>query len=135
MRGQILDRNGVRLATDTTSYNLYAHREYFDHEPAELAEILSPYLDLPAKSIENSINKGATVILLKKDVDRQTAEKIKKLGLREISLDKKNERIYPQDELAAHIIGYYNPDAQTASGVELTAKSTLESVEKAEPVQ
>ena len=135
MRGQILDRNGVRLATDTTSYNLYAHREYFDHEPAELAEILSPYLDLPAKTIENSINKGATVILLKKDVDRQTAEKIKKLGLREISLDKKNERIYPQDELAAHIIGYYNPDAQTASGVELTAKSTLESVEKAEPVQ
>lgn len=105
MRGQILDRNGVRLATDTTSYNLYAHREYFDHEPAELAEILSPYLDLPAKTIENSINKGATVILLKKDVDRQTAEKIKKLGLREISLDKKNERIYPQDELAAHIIG------------------------------
>lgn len=135
MRGQILDRNGVRLATDTTSYNLYAHREYFDHEPAELAEILSPYLDLPAKTIETSINKGATVILLKKDVDRQTAEKIKKLGLREISLDKKNERIYPQDELAAHIIGYYNPDAQTASGVELTAKSTLESVEKAEPVQ
>jgi cell division protein FtsI/penicillin-binding protein 2 len=135
MRGQILDRNGVRLATDTTSYNLYAHREYFDHEPAELAEILSPYLDLPAKTIENSINKGATVILLKKDVDRQTAEKIKKLGLREISLDKKNERIYPQDELAAHIIGYYNPDAQTASGVELTAKSALESVEKAEPVQ
>ena len=135
MRGQILDRNGVRLATDTTSYNLYAHREYFDHEPAELAEILSPYLDLPAKTIENSINKGATVILLKKDVDRQTAEKIKKLGLREISLDKKNERIYPQDELAAHIIGYYNPDAQTASGVELTAKATLESVEKIEPVQ
>lgn len=135
MRGQILDRNGVRLATDTTSYNLYAHREYFDHEPSELAEILSPYLDLPPKTIENSINKGSTVILIKKDVDRQTAEKIKKLGLRELSLDKKNERIYPQDELAAHVIGYYNPDAQTASGVELTAKDKLEKVEKTEPVQ
>ena len=128
MRGQIVDRNGVRLATDQTSYNVYAHREYFDHTAEELAEMLFPYLDVDKKQIVNSIEHGSTVILLKKDVDRPTAEKIKKLGLREISLDKKNERVYPQDELAAHIIGYYNPDADTASGVELTARETLEKV-------
>ena len=128
MRGQILDRNGLRLATDQTSYNLYAHREYFDHEPEELAEMLTPYLGIDKKTLISNIKKGATVILLKKDVDRQTAEKIKKLGLRELSFDKKNERVYPQDELAAHVIGYYNPDAETASGVELTAKNKLENV-------
>lgn len=135
MRGQIVDRNGVRLATDQTSFNVYAHREYFDHSPEELAELLAPYLNLDKKQIVNSINKGSTVILLKKDVDRQTAEQIKKLGLREISLDKKTERVYPQDELAAHVLGYYNPDADTASGVELTAKSKLEKVEKNVEVQ
>ena len=126
MRGQILDRNGLRLATDKTSYNLYAHREYFDHTPEELADLLAPHLDMDKQDIINAINKGHTVILLKKDVDRNTADEIKKLGLRELSFDKKNERVYPQDELAAHIIGYYNPDAQTASGVELTAKKKLE---------
>ncbi len=129
MRGQIVDRNGVRLASDQASYNVYAHREYFDNTAEELAEKLSPLLKTDKKTIIRNINKGSTVILLKKDVDRQTAEKIKKLGLREISLDKKNERVYPQDELAAHIIGYYNPDANTASGVELIAKSELEKVE------
>ncbi len=126
MRGPIVDRNGLRLATDTMSYNLYAHREYFDHDPAELAQILSPYLGISKSVLEKNLNKTATVILLKKDVDRGTADKIKKLGLREISLDKKNERVYPQDELAAHIIGYYNPDADTSSGVEYTAKNVLE---------
>lgn len=135
MRGQIVDRNGVRLATDQTSYNLYAHREYFDHEPQELAEILSPYIGVDKQSIVKAIEKGSTVILLKKDVDRQTAEAIKKLGLRELSLDKKTERVYPQDELAAHVIGYYNPDADTASGVELTAKKQLEDVDKNIAVQ
>lgn len=135
MRGQILDRNGLRLASDKTSYNLYAHREYFDHTPEELAEILSPHLDMDKKTIINQINKGATVILLKKDLDRQKADEIKKLGLRELSLDKKNERVYPQDELAAHVIGYYNPDAQTASGVELTAKEKLENVKDKVEVQ
>ncbi len=128
MRGQIVDRNGVRLAVDQTSYNLYAHREYFDHTPEELANVLAPILNVDNKSIVNSINKGSTVILIKKDVDRKTAEAIKKLGYRELSLDKKNERAYPQDELAAHVIGYYNPDADTASGVELTAKNVLEDV-------
>ena len=135
MRGQIVDRNGVRLASDQTSFNLYAHREYFDHTPEELADLLSPLIGTDKKTIVKSINKGATVILLKKDVDRLTAEKIKKLGLREISLDKKNERVYPQDELAAHILGYYNPDADTASGVELTAKEKLEDVENKVKVQ
>ena len=135
MRGQIVDRNGVRLATDQTSFNLYAHREYFDHSPEQLAEILAPYLNVDKKSIINSINRGSTVILLKKDVDRPTAEAIKKLGLRELSLDKKTERVYPQDELAAHIIGYYNPDADTASGVELTAKEKLEDVDNNVSVQ
>ena len=125
MRGQIVDRNGLRLAVDQTSFNVYAHRQYFDHDAKELAEKLAPLLKMDKKTIENNINRGATVILLKKDVDRQTAEQIKKLGLREISLDKKNERVYPQDELAAHVIGYYNPDAETASGVELTAKDEL----------
>ena len=125
MRGIITDRAGLRLAVDQTSYNVYAHREYFDHTPEELAKELAPLLKMDEQSIIQQINKGAVVILLKKDVDRETAEAIKKLGLREISLDKKNERVYPQDDLAAHVIGYYNPDADTASGVELIAKDKL----------
>ncbi|MGM9994388.1 MAG: peptidoglycan D,D-transpeptidase FtsI family protein [Candidatus Avigastranaerophilus sp.] len=127
-RGQIVDRNGLRLASDQTSYNLYAHREYFDHEPSELAQILAPVIGISKANIEQTINRGSTVILLKKDIDRKTAEQIKKLGLRELSLDKKNDRVYPQDELAAHIIGYYNPDAGTSSGVEHTARKALEDV-------
>lgn len=135
MRGQIVDRNGVRLAVDQVSYNIYAHREYFDHTPEELAEILSPHIDIDKKTLINTINRGSTVILLKKDVDRTTAEKIKKLGLREISLDKKNDRVYPQDELAAHVIGYFNSDADVAAGVEHSAKSKLEKIDNKISVQ
>ena len=135
MRGQIVDRNGVRLAVDQVSYNIYVHREYFDHTPEELAEILSPHIGIDKKTLINTINRGSTVILLKKDVDRTTAEKIKKLGLREISLDKKNDRVYPQDELAAHVIGYFNSDADVAAGVEHSAKSKLEKIDNKISVQ
>lgn len=130
MRGPILDRNGIKLASDQTSYNVYAHKEYFDHTPKELANILSPYLHVNSQTLEKNISRPQSIILLKKDIDRVTAEKIQGLELREISLDKKNERVYPQDNMAAHILGFYNPDADTASGVELIAKDKLEQVEK-----
>ena len=129
MRGQILDRNGLRLAVDKTSYNLYLHKEYFDHEPEELAKEIAPILNMEKSAIIKAINNGGTVVLLKKDVDKKTVDEIKKLGFREICIDKKNERVYPQDELAAHVIGYYNPDADTASGVELIAKKELENTD------
>lgn len=130
MRGSILDRNGIKLASDQTSYNVYAHKEYFDHTPEELAQILAPYLHVNKYTLRKNISRPQSIILLKKDIDRVTAEKIQGLELREISLDKKNERVYPQGRMAAHVLGYYNADAETAAGIELVAKDKLEHVEK-----
>lgn len=130
MRGAILDRNGIKLASDKTSFDVYAHKEYFDHTPNELAAILAPKLDLNKNQLAKNLAKDQTIIVIKKDVSRKKAQEIKKLGLREISLGKKNERVYPQGTMAAHILGYYNPDADVAAGIELTAKEKLEEVEQ-----
>lgn len=131
MRGSILDRNGIKLASDQLSYNVYLHRQYLDHTPAEIAKKLAPYLNLSEAEIERRINANKNdIVLLKKDIDRPTVETMKKLGLREISTDRKNCRVYPQDAMAAHILGYYNADADVAAGVEYTMKKELEKVDK-----
>ena len=130
MRGAILDRNGIKLASDKTSFDVYAHQEYYDHTPNELAAILAPILGLNKNQLAKELAKDQKIIVLKKDVSRTAAQAIRKLGLREISLGKKNERVYPQGTMAAHILGYYNPDADVAAGVELTAKDKLEEVEQ-----
>ena len=130
MRGAILDRNGIKLASDKTSFDVYAHQEYYDHTPNELAEILAPILGLNKGQLAKKLAQDQKIIVLKKDVPRTTALEIRKLGLREISLGKKNERVYPQGLMAAHILGYYNADADVAAGVELTAKDKLEEVEQ-----
>lgn len=130
MRGDIFDRNGIKLASDKISYDVYAHPADYDHSPEELAKMLAPYLKISTATLVEKLSKKDSVITLKKDLDRPTAQQIKKLELREISLGKKNTRIYPQGALASHILGYYNFDADIASGVELTAKSQLEHVEK-----
>ena len=130
MRGTITDRNGIKLASDKTSFDVYAHRDYFDHTPNELASMLAPILGVNKYKLAKELSKDQPIMALKKDIPRQQAQSISKLGLREISLDKKNHRVYPQGNMAAHVLGYYNPDADLAAGVEYTAKKKLEEVEQ-----
>lgn len=128
MRGDIYDRNGIKLATDKVYSDVYAHPADYDHSPEELAKILAPILKMPKDTLLQKLKKTGPVITIKKDIDRSTAKQIAKLHLREISLGKKNTREYPQGTLAAHVLGYYNFDADIANGVEYTAKDRLEHV-------
>ncbi len=128
MRGDIFDRNGIKLATDKVYSDVYAHPADYDHSPEELAKMLAPILKMPKDTLLQKLKKPGPVITLKKDIDRSAAKEISKLHLREISLGKKNTREYPQGTLAAHVLGYYNFDADIANGVEYTAKDRLEHV-------
>ncbi len=130
LRGEIVDRNGVKLASDDTSFNVYAHPQYYDNTPKELAEKLQPLLNLSESELIQKFSKKDTVILIKKGINRKTADKIKLLKLREISLEAKNKRVYPQGELASHVLGYYNPDADMAGGIEYVAGDYLKYIDR-----
>lgn len=135
MRGNIYDRNGIKLATDTVFYDIYVRKDDIDHKPEELAKMLAPILKISPMTLLEKINQDVPLISLKKNVDRRTRDQIAKLNLREVPMDKKSIRTYPQGTLAAHVLGYYNFDADVASGVELTAKDKLESVSKASDLE
>lgn len=133
VRGDIYDRNGIKLATDRIYYNIYARPvDYSKTEtPRKIAKLFAPILQIPEATLYAKLsNTKIPVIAVKKDVDRDTAEKIMKVirenSFRSISLDKKNTREYPQGVFASHVLGFYNFDADVSNGVELTAKDKLE---------
>ena len=115
MRGDIYDRNGIKLATDKVYSDVYAHPANYDSSPEELAKTLAPILKMPKDELLAKLKKPGPVITIKKDIDRTSAKEIAKLHLREISMGKKNTREYPQGTLAAHVLGYYNFDADIAN--------------------
>ena len=135
MRGDIFDRNGIKLATDTVYYDVYARPKDFNddvHTKEELATMLGPILNIQPAVLLKKLNKSSgNVILLKKGINREQHDAIAKLNLMEIPMDKKTTRVYPQGRLASHVLGYYNHDAGDsgdgiAAGVEYTAKDILE---------
>ncbi len=138
LRGDIFDRNGIKLATDRIYYNIYARPvDYTKREtPEKISRLFAPILGIDQQVLYKKISdKNIKVISVKKNVDRDTAKKIMKIiaenNFRSISLDKKDEREYPQGILAAHVLGFYNFDADVSNGVELSAKDKLEHVVKA----
>ena len=136
LRGDIYDRNGIKLATDKVLFDIFLRKaDMEDHSPEELAQMLSPILHIPYSTLLKMIKKDSPFVLLKKGADRETRDKIAELHLREIPMDKKNIRIYPQGSLASHVLGYYNFDAEIAAGVEHTAKDKLERVDRKTSVE
>lgn len=136
-RGEIIDRNGIRLAADTTLYDIYAHPHYYSDSdtPTNIAAKLAPYLNIPENKLADMLSQKLPTITLVRGVSRDTGLKIKKLRLRYISLAKKNERVYPQGNLASHILGYVNPDADVYAGVERTGSRGLETLPNVKPIE
>ena len=131
LRGEIVDRYGFKLAADKTTFILYAHPNYYDYPPEKLAEILAPYLKMSVSELTKKLSQtNKKIITVKKDLDRKTVQEIKKKGLRELSYEVKNKRVYPQGTLASHVLGFYNPNADTAGGIEYKAKDYLEYVDR-----
>ena len=142
LRGDIFDRNGIKLATDRIYYNIYARPvDYTKREtPQKIAKLFAPILNIPQDTLYKKIsNKNIKVIAIKKNVDRDTAKKIMKIiadnNFRSISLDKKDEREYPQGIFASHVLGFYNFDAGVSDGIEYSAKDKLEHVVQATAYQ
>ena len=142
MRGDIFDRNGIKLATDTVYYDVYARPKDFNekvHTKEELATMLAPILNVQSSVLLKKLQQSTSnVILLKKGITREQHDAIAKLNLLEIPMDKKTKRVYPQGCLASHVLGFYNQDASEdgiSAGVEYTAKDTLESVPETKAIE
>lgn len=128
VRGNIYDRNGMVLATDRTFYEVYAHPRLYSekYHPKKIATYLAPLLNMPESELVALLkSKKISTIVLKRDIDRESAEKIRKLYLRAISVGTLKERTYPQGNLAAHIIGYYSHKSDNSIGIEAVANDKL----------
>ncbi len=142
-RGEIFDRNGIRLAGDTTIYDIYAHPRYYvkDKGAKVIATILAEHLKQPEWILRNKLSKYeySTISIAKNVkvdiVDEKIKPEIKEKGIRGLDFVKKNKRIYPQGNLASHILGYVNFDANLAAGVERTGHTSLIDIPDLKPIE
>ncbi|MBO0662794.1 penicillin-binding protein 2 [Jiella sp. MQZ9-1] len=117
-RPQILDRNGMVLATDITTFSLFAEpRRIVD--PDEASELLLSVLpDLDPKWLYKRLSGHGGFVWLKRELTPGQKQQILDLGIPGIGFRTEKSRFYPGRSTAAYIVGHTNIDNQGTAGME-----------------
>lgn len=116
-RGTIRDRNGAILATSVALRSVYAipsRIEDVERTSTELAILLGRDVG----HIRAALTSGAEWIFLARRVPETTASAIAALGRKGIGFEDEPKRLYPNEDLAAHVLGFVSDDGLGQSGVE-----------------
>ncbi len=118
-RPDVIDRNGVLLATDVAVASLYADpRKIIDID--ESVELLTATLpDLDAKTLRAKLlAPGRAFAWLKRQVSPEERDAVYNLGIPGVGFVNERRRVYPMGRLAAHTVGYVDLDTKGIAGIE-----------------
>lgn len=126
-RGTIYDRNGKQLATsgDVETVGITPVQIRETGKVDEYAKTLAEILELDEEWVKEKINSKVSYVLLKKKVEKETADKIREANLSGVSLDADTKRYYPYNNIGSHVIGFTGDDNQGLLGIEMVYDSKL----------
>ncbi len=117
-RPDIIDRNGMLLATDLPVLSLFAEpRKVIDAD--EASEALAGVLgNMTREEIYKRLKSRASFVWLKRGLTPDQANEIKGLGIPAIGFRGEVRRFYPQGRETSHVIGLTDIDNAGISGFE-----------------
>ena len=117
-RGSILDRNHKPLALTEPSYQIYAIPNDIKNKWV-LAKQIAPFLKQNRKELSDKLYASkAPFLWLERHASETTMNQIKSLNLTGLGFIKTEKRVYPNNQLASHIMGFVGIDNQGLSGLE-----------------
>lgn len=134
-RGEILDANGVVLATTVTTYDIYVRARSVDN-PEDLASFLANKLGLDyAKILKKVKNTSIGESLIKMQVDEKTSLEIANANKTGVYLSQNVGRVYPFGNLLTQVLGYCSIDNTGQAGIESYYNKYLKGVDGKSLVQ
>lgn len=117
-RGAIVDRNGKELALSTAVYSIYADPKDITAKKAvarNLSKIIKENPDTILKKIKDSKKR---FVWIRRQADENVKIAIEKLKMRGIGIIQEWKRVYPNENLLAHTLGFLGKDGQALEGLE-----------------
>jgi cell division protein FtsI (penicillin-binding protein 3) len=125
-RGDIVDRNGIPLARSIDAWSIAIHPNRLLGNPNELARKLAALM--PEKSeaqYRAMLTSGKSFVYLNRRAMPELVAAVNALGEPAVEFSREPERLYPQTQLAAHVVGYTNLDGRGEAGIERALDSQL----------
>ena len=117
-RADIVDRNGVLLATNLMTASLYADARVVP-DPVDAARRLGGVLPrLSTATVQERLATGRAFIWLKRNLTPSQQASVNDLGIPGLHFRSEQLRLYPHGALEAHVLGFTDVDGNGIAGVE-----------------
>ena len=117
-RPDLVDRNGVTLATDINTASLYAEPKRIIDVDDAVEQIASVLPDLNIEEAHKRLKSNAGFVWLKRELTPAQQSQILGLGIPGIGFRTETRRFYPKGDIASHIVGHVNIDNAGIAGLE-----------------
>ncbi|MGL4575038.1 MAG: penicillin-binding protein 2, partial [Burkholderiaceae bacterium] len=125
VRGKIMDRNGVVVASSIPAKAVWAIPEDVDADAKQLRQ-LATLLDMPLADLRRRLaDEDRKFLYLRRQLAPEVAQKIAALKLSGIHLRDEYRRFYPEGEALAHVLGFTDVEDVGQEGIELAQQKTL----------
>jgi cell division protein FtsI (penicillin-binding protein 3) len=124
-RADILDRNGIVLATTLPTVSLYANPNHVLNPGEAAGQLANLLTDLSVAEIEERLASDKHFVWLKRDLSPRDQYQVNRLGIPGLYFQEEQRRSYPQGRLAAHTVGFADVDNNGLAGIELSLDEAL----------
>ncbi|HZT52144.1 MAG TPA: penicillin-binding protein 2 [Stellaceae bacterium] len=117
-RADIVDRNGVLLASTLETPSLFANpKQVLDAKDAarRLHKVLP---DLDEAEVYDRLSSDKSFVWLKRHLTPREEDRVNRLGIPGLQFQMEGKRVYPKGSLTAHVVGYTDTDGKGLAGVE-----------------
>lgn len=119
-RGDIVDRNGIELATNASAPSVLVVPSQVQN-PAKASRQLADILNMKQKKAYKKITKEASTVEIRpegKKISNEKAEKIRDLRISGVYIAEDFIRHYPKGSFLSHVLGFAGIDNQGLTGLE-----------------
>ena len=126
LRGNIYDRNNKILATTINTLSLNVNPQEILNIDQTIAKLIKIFPQLEEKVLYKKLNSNKKFINLLKEISPREYVSLLNAGIEGLKIETKNKRIYPNNTLAAHILGATDIDGNGIAGIEKKFDSQLQ---------
>ncbi|MGW8582988.1 penicillin-binding transpeptidase domain-containing protein, partial [Bacillus velezensis] len=129
-RGEILDRNGVKLATNKSAPTVFVVPRQIQN-PIKTGKLLASVLNMSEEKVYKHITKKTSIEKISPEgrkISNKKAKEIKALDLKGVYVAEDSIRHYPYGSFLSHVLGFAGIDNQGLLGLEAYYDDDLKGV-------
>lgn len=125
IRSDIVDRNGVLLATSLKVYSLYADPKYIVNASDSALALTKIFPKTSYETFLKKLQKGGRFVWLYRGLTPEDQSRVLRIGEPGLGFRPEYKRVYPQGNALAHFVGYSGVDGSGLMGIEKEFHSFL----------